>query len=389
MRTSDPQALARDLRTTRLRTLALFDAFDPAHPGVPLLPIINPPRWELGHVGYFQEYWCLRQEGTGRPLPSRLAQADAWFDSSQVVHARRWHLPLPGVEAIKAYLAGVLEDSLARLADMPHDDRAMYFHRLALFHEVMHGEAFTYTLQTLARPCPDEALAVSWRGPLETADAPDIDVAAATVTMGSAAGQGFIFDNEKFAHPVALAAYRISARPVSAGQFRAFVDAGGYREARWWTPQGWQSLQAQGRVLPRYWRWQAGRLQERRFERWLPLAEQDAMVHVDAHEAEAWCRWTGRRLPSEAEWQHAAQTQRGFDWGGQVWEWTGSAFEPFPGFSPDPYREYSAPWFHDHRVVRGASFATARSLVDTRFRNFYKPDRGDPFIGFRSCPLAL
>ena len=110
----------------------------------------------------------------------------------------------------------------------------------------------------------------------------------------------------------------------------------------------------------------------------------DAAVHLTAHEAEAWCRWAGRRLPTEAEWECTALTEPGFRWG-QVWEWTATAFEPYPDFTPHPYRDYSAPWFGSRRVLRGACPATSPALAHPKYRNFFEPQRSDVFAGFRSC----
>jgi EgtB-related family protein len=174
----------------------------------------------------------------------------------------------------------------------------------------------------------------------------------------------FFFDNEKWAHDVAVAPFRISTRPVSNGEYLDYVEETGCK-------------------APRYWRKADGEWQERRFARWQPLDRAAPVRHVDWNEAQAYCRWRGRRLPSEAEWQMAASRLR---WG-EVWEWTSSAFAPFPGFSPDPYADYSQPWFHTHRALRGASFATPGRLIRPAFRNFYMAERGDVFTGFRTCRM--
>ena len=118
----------------------------------------------------------------------------------------------------------------------------------------------------------------------------------------------------------------------------------------------------------------------------VPMAQ--PVIHVSWYEAEAWCRWAGRRLPSEVEWEAAAHqgATRGFRWG-DVWEWTATTFRPYPGFVAGPYRDYSAPWFGTHKVLRGASFATHPRMRHPRYRNFYRPERDDVFCGFRSCAV--
>jgi iron(II)-dependent oxidoreductase len=173
----------------------------------------------------------------------------------------------------------------------------------------------------------------------------------------------FVFDNEKWAHDVELAPFQISPTPVTNAQYRQYVDDGGR--------------------VPRYWRKMDGAWQERRFARWQPLEPGAPVRHVDWSEAQAYCRWAGRRLPTEAEWTRAADEMQ---WGA-VWEWTSSTFSPFPGFSADPYADYSQPWFGTHKVLKGASFATPRRLVHPAFRNFFMAERGDVFAGFRTCRM--
>jgi EgtB-related family protein len=129
-----------------------------------------------------------------------------------------------------------------------------------------------------------------------------------------------------------------------------------------------------------------GEWHERRFDRWQRLVADEPVRHVSWNEAQAYCHWAKRRLPTEAEWTYAAS--RGMRWG-DVWEWTASTFAPFPGFSADPYADYSQPWFHTHKVLKGASFATPSRVVHRAFRNFYMPDRGDVFAGFRTCTIDL
>ena len=389
-RSRHAQHLAGALAATRARTLSVYAHLGAAEREFPRLAEVNPPRWELGHIGWFQEFWCRRHaadDPTGARTPPRIAGADALWNSARVPHDARWDLPLPDWDGVLAYVAAVLDDTQEALAAAnAHDD--LYFAELALLHEDMHGEALLMTLQTLALPAPPslEAAAAPVAGPAVAMG--DLEFAGGTFEQGSSPGDAerrFVWDNERWSHPVTLAPFAVARRCVTQGEFAAFVDAGSYRRTEFWDDDGLAWLAACSRRAPAHWRHatdRGGGWQQRRFDRWLPLQPDAPMQHVNAHEAAAWCRWARRRLPTEAEWEFAALHALP---AGGVWEWTASPFLPYPGFAAQPYAEYSAPWFGDHRVLRGASWATSPRLAHPRFRNFYVPSRHDPFCGFRSC----
>ncbi len=382
MRQLDKRALFAALRDAREYTNAQLDDLDDAQWRVPYLPIINPPLWEYGHVGWFMEHWCLRHRGAGAPGPSLLASADRWYNSSKVPHDTRWTLDLPNRAATCAYVADVLDRTLEALERAPDDDAGLYFYRLALYHEDMHGEAFAYTRHTLGYPAPASHAA---RLPVQAANG-DENFDGGTFVMGAPReAEGFVFDNEKWSHRVDVKPFAMSRDLVTNGEFARFVEAKGYANPEFWTDAGRAWLAATARRHPRDWRvLKDGGWEERHFSRWTPLVPSQPVVHVTAFEAEAFCRWADRRLPTEAEWEFAA-TRQAIEWGHSLWEWTATPFAPYEGFSADPYEDYSAPWFHTHRSVRGGSIVTRDRMHHPRYRNFYKPDRDDIFVGFRTC----
>jgi EgtB-related family protein len=201
--------------------------------------------------------------------------------------------------------------------------------------------------------------------------------------LGSGGGDGFAFDNELQAADHEVAPFRIDAEPMSWARFLPFVEAGGYEDPQWWDTEGLGWLRAQPRA-PRHLRLGAAGWEQALGGTWLPLDPSRAAIHLSAHEAEAWCRWAGRRLPTELEWEAAAMALPGFRWGA-AWEWTASPFAPYLGFVPHPYRDYSQPWFQGRRVLRGACSATSPWLAHARYRNFFAPQRTDILAGFRSC----
>ncbi|MEP6739900.1 MAG: selenoneine synthase SenA [Caldimonas sp.] len=379
--------LAAALRDSRATTLARVADLDDEAWLPPPRPGVNPIAWELGHLAWFAEFWILR--GPHRPgdnglvdaaRPPRFSGSDALFDSARLAHADRWHHAWPSRDALFATLAAQLEACIATIPERDGDDAALYFHRLALFHEDMHGEALAWLRAALGHAAP-VGLALE-----SVPRAAAIGVRGGSVTVGRHRhGDGFAFDNELDAHSPRLDDFEIDAVPVDNGAFLDFVEAGGYAEPAFWTGAASTWRAANDAAHPAHWRHRSGAWEERWFDRWLPLDPRRPVVHVNAFEAEAWCRRAGRRLPRAAEWEHAAQSSSAMHWGRGIWEWTADPFLPYPGFIPGPYRDYSLPWFGDHRELRGGSFAAHDRMLDPSYRNFFTPDRSDVFAGFRSA----
>jgi ergothioneine biosynthesis protein EgtB len=426
-----PRVLAVELRDVRERTCRLTEDLSGDQLMGPMLPIVNPVLWEIGHVGWFHEFWTLRHVH-GRP--SLLERSDRLWNSSTVAHDTRWDLDLPDRDGVFGYMADVLDRQLDRLGgDVAAPAR--YFYELAIRHEDMHVEALAYTRQTLGygRPAglgdPPADGAGAWPD--------DVEVPGGRWRLGSTPDDGFVFDNEKWAHAVELTPFRIAKAPVTNAEFAAFVDDGGYRRREFWSEAGWAWRAGAGAEKPVYWvARDGGAWTWRRYGRVEPLAAHAPVVFVNWYEAEAWCRWAKRRLPTEAEWEAAAigepagdrsrlaDVKRRWPWGdatpmrehanldfawgepigvaacalgdsafgcrqmiGNVWEWTSSDFRPFAGFSADPYEDYSQPWFGTRKVLRGGAWATSARIARPLYRNFFTPDRNDVIAGFRTCAL--
>jgi iron(II)-dependent oxidoreductase len=356
--------LGAALDEARARTLAIYSHLDLAALEVPCINIVNPPLWELSHIAWFQEFWCLRGGDASRP--SMLAHADALFNSSTVPHDSRWTLDYPPAGALFAYMRDTHHAVREALFAPGADDR--YFFKLALLHEDMHGEALLMTLQTLCLPAPPIDLPEPAASPQE---ARDVYFAGGDFIQGTAQAD-FIFDNERGAHPVTVEPFAISSRTITQGEFAAF-------------------LKATRRRAPRHWRRDPTSWQVRRFDRWQPLDPGAPMVHVSLRDAEAYCAWAGRRLPTESEWEFAARHDREGalrDMIGGVWEWTSSPFAPYPGFTADPYREYSEPWFHTRRQLRHHAAHRLRPLPEFLPSGALRHVRGNSHVRARSA-LAL
>jgi gamma-glutamyl hercynylcysteine S-oxide synthase len=427
------------MRETRARTLELFDMAREedlrVSPGFGYRPVV----WHLAHIGVFEAYWLLQKLG-GRPAPDE--RYERIFDPIRT--PREESKDLPTRAEMEAYLARVRGGALDALAasDFGSRDplvRGGYVFDLVLEHERQHQETLAYLLQLLdpskkARPAAPE-------GPHASAHAPDdaprppsapaqtppvmVSVPAGSFRMG-AAWDSFAYDNEHPARDVFVPAYRIARLPVTNGEYARFVEEGGYGRREFWDEEGWGRREQEGWDCPLYWRrggegcWSVRRMFEEG-----ELAADHPVTGVSWYEAEAYARFAGKRLPTEAEWEKAASwdgaRKRRFAWGdaepsdrlcnfgarrwgttpvghfpggasfygcldmnGNVWEWTSSPFDAFPGFEPFPYPEYSREWFDgDHRVLKGGSWATSATVLRTSFRNFFRRPFRIAFAGLR------
>ena len=385
-----------DARNHSLHVMGLLGAsLEASGFTVPQSPELNPPLWQLGHIGWFQEWWIARNlqrerglsgDGQATRLASTNPLADHCWSDSLVPHAARWQVALPDLAHTRDYLLATLETTLELLEKAADDDAALYCFRLALFHEDLCGEALITMAQTLGLAMP---LAVPGPG----ASLQPVLVNATRWTMGLAGDAGFCFDNECAAHETAVPEFEIDSQPVVWSQFVEFVDDGGYDRRDLWHPDGWAWVEQQaagnGARAPRYVDQigvASGAVMQTRFGTARRMLGGQPVMHVTWWEADAWCRWAGRRLPAEVEWELAAHVapRRGFRWGA-VWEWTGSSARPYPGFVAGPWRDYSEPRFGSHKVLRGASFATRERMKHPKFRLFQPPGADHLFASFRSC----
>jgi gamma-glutamyl hercynylcysteine S-oxide synthase len=402
MRSAGRELLSLALMDARNHTLHLLSHFEQAQRErklkIPHRVEVELPVWLAGHIAWLAEYWIGRnpQRGLGLACPFdavRLASiepmADRWFNPALAHHAGRWQLDLPDFETVRAYLLETLESTLELLEKTPEDDAALFFYRVALFHEDLRCEQLVTLAQTLGVPLK---LAL----PVGVQAHPPLLVPARRWPLGSAPG-GFSFDVERRAHAVDVPEFEIDAQPVSWGQYVEFVDDGGYDRAEFWQPQGWAWLQreagAEGRRGPRYVEQigsASGAVMQTHFGKAARMASSQSVMHVTWWEADAWARWAGRRLPTEVEWELAAHSaaRRGFRWG-DVREWTATTLRPWAGFTADAWTintDYEAQlYFGRARVQRGGSFAARSRMKHLKFRGYAVPDRDDAFVGFRTC----
>lgn len=414
------EELARDLTAARRRTLTLTD-FDDAELRRQYHPLMSPLVWDLAHIGQQEELWLLRGGDARRPGMLD-ANVESLYDAFTHSRASRVDLPLMSPSQARTYCRTVRDKALDALDALP--DHATFPFALVVSHEHQHNETM---LQALNLRTGEPLLATG--APLPAAR-PELAGTSVLVPGGpfvlgvDAADEPYSLDNERPAHVVDVPAFRIGRVPVTNAEWQGFVDDGGYRTQRWWSPRGWEHVAATGLSAPQFWRGDGSRS---RFGHVEEIPPHEPVQHVTYFEAEAYAAWAGARLPTEAEWEKACAwdphtgKRRRYPWGdvapsaslanldggalrpapvgaypagasafgaeqmlGDVWEWTSSPLRPWPGFTPMIYDRYSEPFFDgDYRVLRGGSWAVGREVLRPSFRNWDHPIRRQIFSGVR------
>lgn len=432
------QCLADFLEDANCRTRELLLDLDDKQLMGPKLPIVNPILWEVGHVAWFYDQFILRMLYRKEPT---LKNGDKLYDSIDIEHYDRWDLPLLSTPDVLDYIDTIRQKLIDRLGPISGSNMASeqdsFIYQFAVFHEDMHTEAYLYSRKTLEYPSPN----LNTSKPLINSELQneklrgDVEIPGGKFLLGSQPDSPFFFDNEKWAHNVPSYPFKMARLPVTNKEFSEFVADNGYKRRDLWHDLGWNWRNRAEAEHPTYWV-ADGKNQwlEKSFDNYIKLVPNKPVSHVNWFEASAYCNWANRRLPTELEWEIAATSEptdggekfsiskRPYPWGddtntigksnldgrtidtvdvnmfgegdspwgirqmiGNIWEWTASNFEPYPGFSPDSYKEYSQPVFGTRKVLRGGSWATRSRMIKNTFRNFYTPERRDVIAGFRTC----
>lgn len=355
------------------------------------MPDASPGKWHLGHVSWFFETMLLgRREGYQPVDPELKLVLNSYYEAlgTRVARPERGLITRPSLDQILAYRAEVDRRMETLLVDGLRDEHERYLFDLGLAHEEQHCELFLMDLLHLMSRSPLEPAA--YDAEPRQAPAPETAqgfarVEGGLVEIGAAAG-GFAFDNERPRHQVFVEPFAISRGLATNGRWLTFIEDGGYERPELWLSDGWATVKAEGWTAPLYWRreadglWTTMTLTGRR-----AVDPSEPVRHVSYYEADAFARWGGKRLPTEAEWEAAAVAGVLSDAFGEVWQWTASAYLPYPRFRPTPgtASEYNGKFMSGQQVLRGSSWATPPGHARATYRNFFAPHCRWQFAGVR------
>jgi gamma-glutamyl hercynylcysteine S-oxide synthase len=385
MTTALEARVREQLDEARRRTLAVLAPFRDADLTRQVSPLMSPLVWDLAHIGHYEELWLVRALTNAAPTDARY---DDLYDAFAHPRRERAGLPILGPGEARAFVSDVRNRAIQvlEMIGFERDDpltHDAFVYGMVIQHEHQHVETMLATINLMAQPY---AVGTERIGPGPVAGTGELTIPGDTAVIGTS-GVPWAYDNERPAHEVALAPFHIDVAPVRNSEYAAFVADGGYDEPALWSRPGWQWRHEAALEHPQGWRpegqgtWSVLQFGHRR-----PLAADEPVEHVCWYEADAFARWAGKRLPTEAEWEHAASSAHtpGLAGVGGVWEWTSSDFQPHPGFRSFPYREYSEVFFgNEYKVLRGGSWAAHPVTRRTTFRNWDFPIRRQIFAGFR------
>ncbi|MFN0073445.1 MAG: ergothioneine biosynthesis protein EgtB [Chloroflexota bacterium] len=419
------------LEDARARTWQLIDSLSDEDTRKQHSPLMSPLVWDVAHIGNFEELWLVKELGN---LPSVDPLFDQIYDAFKNPRREREKLPLLDRNQCHDYLAAIRMKALRHLdeVDLSTADpltKDGYVFEMIAQHEYQHNETMLATLQIMDDPGYQPDIPLTRKGEAPANEMVVID--AGPFSMGTR-DRVVAYDNERPAHEVWLPSYWIDTTPVTNAAYDAFIRDSGYERPELWAPEGVAWLQETQARAPQFWQHQQDAWRVNRFGHWQPLNPLEPVQHVCFWEADAFARWAGKRLPTEAEWEKAAswdptrQSKRIYPWGdepptrdhanldqysfgpsevgayprgmsaygchqmiGDVWEWVNSDFMPYPGFEAFPYKEYSEVFFGtDYKMLRGGSWAVRPGAIRNTFRNWDYPIRRQIFSGFRCAKDA-
>lgn len=419
--------LAEAVARTRAETLSLVSTLEPDDMVVQTAPYTSPPKWHVGHVSWVFE---MVMRKAGAPYAATAMAGSPYLNSyyrqagSPHPKGERGSVSRPTAAELLAYHGEVTRRLEGAIRAAPAGGEAERLLAMAMHHECQHQELMVYDMQHMLASRYEPPSRAAPPEPSARERPRSVRVGGGTRSVGHAGG-GYAYDIEMPAHEVLLADYEIDVFPVTCGQYAEFVDGGGYADYRHWLSDGWDAVREGGWEAPMYWErdggsWAVNDLAGRR-----PIVADEPVRCVSYYEADAYCRWAGRRLPTEFEWEVAARHDAGgrasaFPWGdappdasranllesrawrparvgsypagaspcgceqmvGDVWEWTSSEFAPYPGFESG-FDEYNDKWFGGQKVLRGGSSATPAASIRATYRNFFRPHERWMFAGFR------